>query len=183
MRDLNELSMKHTLSIANIKGFTLIELLVVLTLAAILTLQVVPAFHQLVQSLRISTLASNIERTLRFARSRAVFDRQQIGICPSADGAQCIASDNWSSGWITFVDQTEDNLRNENEIVIDVQVNSNNTEIRYNRTTPIIFNSKGRITQSGTIRLCDPNRLVSGVDLVMIHSARIRRQTNALPCR
>ena len=174
--------MKHTLCVAKITGFTLIELLVVLALAAILAVQVVPVFNELVQSVRISALASNIERTLRFARSAAVFGRQHVGICPSHDGNRCIASTDWSQGWITFEDQTRDNLRNENETVIDTHVTSNKTDVRYSRAAPIIFNSKGRITQSGTIRLCDPNRQVNGVDIVMIHSARVRRQTNTLPC-
>ena len=177
-----ELIMKISHTAADVKGFTLVELLAVLTLTAILALQAVPAFNELIQFVRISSLASNIERTLRFARSKAVFDRQQVGICPSVDGYWCIASTDWSGGWITFVDETGDRTRNEGETVLDVQENTKNIAVRYNRTTPISFNSNGRITQSGTIRICDPSRRVNGVDLVMIHSARVRRQTTTLPC-
>jgi prepilin-type N-terminal cleavage/methylation domain-containing protein len=174
--------MKSIRLITDRNGFTLMELLIVLTIAAILTFQIVPSFARLIQSMRISAAASNMERTLRIARSAALLRRELIRICPSEDGYWCSNNNDWSTGWITYVDQTGEAIRNPEDIIIATQGPYKAIGIYYNRGGRVSVNALGRITQSGTIRICDRKYPDNSVNLVMIHSARLRRERGRESC-
>lgn len=85
-------------------GFTLIELMMAVFLAAVLLTLAVPSFDRTITSNRVQTHARDLASALSFARSEAVARSSFIGICGSADQANCNASNDWSSGWIVFMD-------------------------------------------------------------------------------
>lgn len=174
--------MKSMRSTTGRNGFTLIELMIVLSIASILTFQIVPSFARLIQSMRISTAVSNMERTLRIARSAALLRREPIRICPSEDGYWCSNNNDWSTGWITYVDRNGEATRNPEDNIIATQGPYKQVSIYYNRGSRVSVNALGRITRSGTIRICDRKYPDNSVNLVMIHSARLRRESGRESC-
>lgn len=88
------------------QGFTLIELLVVLAVAGILLGIGVPSFNEAVKESRISSQYNAMVGSLYLARSEAVKGPGQVTVCPKneIDSEQCGQKDDWSNGWIVFID-------------------------------------------------------------------------------
>jgi type IV fimbrial biogenesis protein FimT len=85
-------------------GFTLIELLFTIALAAILTSLAAPSVTKLFKTNRVQTEASSLVGDLMLARTEAVKRGQNVSVCVSSDGATCLATNTWQSGWIVFPD-------------------------------------------------------------------------------
>ena len=83
------------------KGFTLVELMVTLAVLAIVLSMAAPSFSSMLQENRASTLGSELQGALQFARSEAVKRRQSVVICRSnAAGSSCENGTDWSGGWL-----------------------------------------------------------------------------------
>lgn len=85
-------------------GFTLAELMATLAVSGVLLAIGVPAFRQLVESMRISAAFHGTTVSLSAARMAAVSRNQPVTVCPSADGRHCRRDRVWEDGWITFLD-------------------------------------------------------------------------------
>lgn len=85
-------------------GFTLIELLTVIALVAILLMIAAPSLRNLIQKNRIASEVSTFMADVKFARSEAMKRGLTVSLCPSSDGATCLGSNIWQSGWIVFYD-------------------------------------------------------------------------------
>lgn len=87
-------------------GLTLIELLVVLAVMGVLAAFAVPTFVTMIQNNRVANEVNGFVGDLQFARSEAIKEGQPVTICTSTDGATCLGSTNWQSGWIVFANPT-----------------------------------------------------------------------------
>lgn len=87
-------------------GFSLVELVVALAVAAVLLGVGVPSFTAALKNARIGAQYSQAVRSLLLARSEAVKSGQFVVVCSrSAPGSeQCGDADDWSNGWIVYVD-------------------------------------------------------------------------------
>ncbi len=85
-------------------GFTLIELMFTIALAAILTALAAPTVQKLFKTNRVQTEASSFVGDLMVARTEAVKRGQNVSACVSSDGATCLTTNTWQSGWIVFPD-------------------------------------------------------------------------------
>ncbi len=83
-------------------GFTLIELMAAIAIAAIVLTIAIPSFIETVKNNRLTVVANDFVTTVNIARSESVKRGQRVTICKSSDGATCIASGDWSQGWIVF---------------------------------------------------------------------------------
>jgi type IV fimbrial biogenesis protein FimT len=86
---------------------TLLELLITLGILGIMSAIAVPSLMDTLSRMSVNTATRNINTALSLARSEAVKRGRDVSICPSADGADCLAGD-WSVGWIVFVDANND---------------------------------------------------------------------------
>ncbi len=96
-------------------GLTLVELLVALTIAVIVTTIAVPSFRWMILDTRLSTSVNDLVHDLALARSNAVIRGRPVVLCPSTDGAHCLAAPEWHRGWIVFVDSNRDRNRGPGE--------------------------------------------------------------------
>lgn len=86
----------------------MIELLVTIGIASILASIAVPAFTSVAQQFNVSAEVNDFSMDIQFARSEAIKRSMPITLCPSTDGATCISSTAWHSGWIIFTDPLAD---------------------------------------------------------------------------
>ncbi|OUS37615.1 hypothetical protein A9R01_04415 ['Osedax' symbiont bacterium Rs2_46_30_T18] len=125
------------------KGFTLVELMVAVSVTLLLLTVAVPSFNSTLINMRGSAVADSLVAALHFSRSEAISRNERIIICASADGATCVASTNWNSGWL-------------------VQRVADNSAIRYweisttgavitNSINSITYNAAGDVLAAGTL--------------------------------
>lgn len=102
-------------------GFTLTELLIALAITGILAMIGAPAMGSLLARTRTASAEAAIAGTLRHARSAAVLRNARVLVCPSRDGRQCSAGDDWQHGWIVAKDVDHDGEPDTGVPVITVQ--------------------------------------------------------------
>ena len=143
-------------------GFTLIELLIVVSIAAILLSLAVPAFDDMQKSNSVRSHQREYLSAFNYAKGEAVSRATVVSICPSDDSASCATADDWSEGWIIFVDNGEgggtygDGDRNGSETLLRIYdyQGSNLTRVVDATSTgteldSISWNHTGALTRSG----------------------------------
>ena len=91
-------------------GFTLIEMLVSILILTILLLLAIPSFSVLISNNRMISEVYVMRATINHARTEALARREPIVICPTTDGLACTDSNDWSAGYMTFVDTDDNNI-------------------------------------------------------------------------
>lgn len=86
------------------QGFTLVELVVTVALVAILATLAFPDYSEFVRQWRRDSATRALTTSLQLARSEAIKSTRKVMVCPSTDGASCVESTEWNTGWIVFVD-------------------------------------------------------------------------------
>ena len=100
------------------RGFTLIELVVTLAVASVLLVVAVPNIRTFVQNSRARTQINDLVTDLTYARSQAVKRGLSVGLCPSNDGATCLAQTSWQGGYLTFIDANLDGVLDTGDTVV-----------------------------------------------------------------
>jgi type IV fimbrial biogenesis protein FimT len=93
------------------RGFSLVELMVTLFVAAILLTMAVPSFQVMVEDNSLTSQINLFIGALSGARSEAVKRGQRVGLCKSANGSTCVTTGGYEQGWIVFVDNDNDGVR------------------------------------------------------------------------
>ena len=96
-------------------GFTLLDLLTTVGVLAIVLGLGVPSMTSLVRSNRIVAHTNEFIATINTARTEALNNVVQVTVCKSLDQASCNNSASWQDGWIVFIDNDEDEVRNLSE--------------------------------------------------------------------
>src|SRR5690625_5752590 len=86
-------------------GFTLVELLGVMSLLAVIVSAAVPAFNRLSERARAVASTNTLVAHFQLARNTAISRKTFVTVCPPAAGARCADNNEWSNGWMTFVDR------------------------------------------------------------------------------
>ncbi|MTZ14242.1 prepilin-type N-terminal cleavage/methylation domain-containing protein [Pseudomonas sp. JL972] len=90
------------------QGFTVVELLTTLALLAIIASIALPALADLIAYNRQQALLTQVQEAVQNARTKAVLHRQTIVLCGTQDATNC--SNNWSDGWLTRSETSQEVL-------------------------------------------------------------------------
>ncbi len=135
-------------------GFTLIELLVTIAVMVILITIAVPNFLTFIQGNRLTSQANDLVTALNYARSEAIKRGVRVTVCSSNDGASCLGSTTWDTGWIVFIDTNGDGAVGGEQIMLirDPLEAGNTMRTTLNRIT---YQNTGFSGMPATFRLCD----------------------------
>ncbi|VAX10037.1 hypothetical protein MNBD_GAMMA25-248 [hydrothermal vent metagenome] len=88
-------------------GLTLIELMVTLAVFAIITALAFPGFRLYQQNSNRVSQINDLVAVFNMTRSEAVKRNLAVTVCASTDQATCSNANNWTTGWIVFIDDNE----------------------------------------------------------------------------
>lgn len=141
-------------------GFTLIEMLVAVLILGVLLLVAAPGFSDLISNNRMVSEVYVMRATLSHARSEALARRAPVVVCPTTDGLACADSNDWSSGYMTFVDTDDNNVANPtdpDEDIIQWEARQSPVDILFdNASKRVRFGGQGvALGFEGTFTFCD----------------------------
>ncbi len=147
------------------EGFTLLEALVVLALLGILVSLAAPAMSRLQAAHQLQAQAQGFLDSLVLARSEALRRQQRISLCAQAAEGTCDSNGQWQQGWLVFVDENDNGVREAQEALIEAHVALPPAlHLRVTSTEKAYFsyNAEGRSAapngafMAGTWRFCRP---------------------------
>lgn len=156
------------------RGFTLIELIVTLAIAAIVLSVGVPSFRGVIMDNRLVTQSNQFVTSVKLARSAAVRYQRSATVCASAnfDAAvpTCAASNDWSIGWIVWVDKDRDAATDANEIISVFGPINGASTLSSATASSFTYDSRGfALTGGGDLTLCD-NRTAETGRLIRVNA-------------
>ncbi len=137
-------------------GFTLIELIITLTIIAILLGIVGPNMGTFVTSNRLTTQANEFIADLNLARSEAIKQASNVGVCASSTGTSCTG--NWQNGWIVFLDADASLGWTASDSVLRTHESLSGNNTLGGTQTTIVFNKSGVLASAaaaGNYTLCN----------------------------
>lgn len=154
-------------------GFTLIELLVTVTMVAILVAVAVPSFESSLARNGVQSHQRALKADFGFARAESISRGAPVVICGSANGTTCNASNDWSTGWLVFVDDgagmgasAGDGSRNGTEEILRVFDHDGDNTVTAvdsvsNAANVIAFNQRGYLLLRNGLTLERPSERVT----------------------
>ncbi|MFZ5486616.1 MAG: GspH/FimT family pseudopilin [Burkholderiaceae bacterium] len=88
-------------------GFTLIELMVSIAIVAIMLVVAAPSFRNFIRNSELTSLTNKLLAAINAARSEAMKYGQNAMVVPANGG------NDWTQGWIVFVDSNRNNSYDE----------------------------------------------------------------------
>jgi len=141
-------------------GFTLIEMLVAVLILGVLLLVAAPGFSDLISNNRMVSEVYVLRATLSHARSEALARRAPVVVCPTTDGLACADSNDWSTGYMTFVDTDNNNVANSADVdeeIIQWEARQSPVAIGFDNVSKRVrFGGQGiALGFDGTFTFCD----------------------------
>ncbi|NMM08469.1 GspH/FimT family pseudopilin [Polaromonas sp.] len=103
------------------RGFTAIEILVVVGIIGILAALAGPSFTPLIERWRVRQAVENMTSTIYYARSEAIKRGGNITVLKNILTAECpqaSTTQEWSCGWMVFVDSNDSGTRQNTELIL-----------------------------------------------------------------
>ena len=88
----------------NARGFTLVELAISLAIGALLITIALPNMRIVAINNQITTQTNELVTAFNLARMEAIRRGTPVSVCASANQSSCSGANDWSTGWILFVD-------------------------------------------------------------------------------
>jgi type IV fimbrial biogenesis protein FimT len=156
-------------------GFTLYELLMTLALVAIVATVGVPSFGSLLANSRLRAEANALFESVHLARKESIVRRRAVTLCPSLDGLSCDPGNQWSAGWIRFVNTDRDDppIRDDEEPILYHHVVQPGSLIDSNRKGFTLRSTELRAT-NGTLIVCDAMDRAEARAVVVSYTGRPR---------
>jgi type IV fimbrial biogenesis protein FimT len=170
------------MSVRRESGLTLVELLITLSVLAILTTLVGPAFSETIKENRMAAQANNFLGDLLLARSEAGKRNGNIRVCASSDNVSCDLSlgKRWESGWIVWQDADGDSTVDPVEIIrANAGSEGTNSVLGLGNIDNLIeFDAQGKIAGVGSFTFCDSRGATHAKSIVIGPSGRARIVTH-----
>jgi len=176
-----------TSSIGRLAGLTLVELATCLCVLSIITAIAAPSMAALLERQHAVAATNALVTQLAMARMAAISRRGTAVFCPSASGNSCDAGNDWSGGWLLFLDRDGNRRPDQpNDIV-----SADNTPLsRHLRLTSSTGRSQVRYLSDGrsagtnlTISICNRSgKLLSSVVVNNAGRARSERPSKPTAC-
>jgi type IV fimbrial biogenesis protein FimT len=156
-------------------GFSLYELLITLAIAALVMTLGVPSFARIAADQRIRAEIDPLFHAIHLARKISITRRQVVTLCPSLDRQQCHESNDWSTGWILFVNADRDlpAYRDDGEPLLKVHGVNPRVRVHANRQSFTLRATELRAT-NGTLVFCDRGEQTQNRALVVSYTGRPR---------
>ncbi len=159
-------------------AFTLIELMIAIAVAAVVLTLGVPSFSNVMERNQLSASINNVVASLNFARSEAVKRNRRVSVCHSNDLNSCSGL-NYGDGWIIFVDDDEDGIRDDPQDEILIVNESLDTTLSLGTNFSGVgenfsFRSNGRTNKQGRFVLCKAGNLNKSKAVFITFSGRVR---------
>ncbi len=137
-------------------GYSLYELVVTLGIASVLFGLGLPAFDGLIADKRLRAETDALFHAAHLGRQESIIRRRVVTICPSTDGEFCDPGNNWSDGWILFVNESRASReeRDPGEPILMRHEVADAIEIQANRRHFSFRSTELRAT-NGTLIACD----------------------------
>lgn len=157
------------------KGYSLYELLLTMGLVAMVLTVGLPSFGTLVASNRLRTEVDALFHAIHLARKESVVRRRVVSICPSVNGMECGAREDWSTGWMLFVNTDRDwpARRDPAETVLSWSRVRPEHRVLANRDSFSLRSTELRAT-NGTLVFCDRAGRAKPRALVISYTGRPR---------
>ena len=171
-------------------GFTLLELMLVIAIMALLVSVAAPSWRSFIASQHHSIAVNELIAALRFTRSEAIKSGQRVTACTRIGTAQTCGGEQWSNGWLVFIDSNNNSTREANEKLLkqhsslhrQVNASGNRFVKKYISYTPLGMarradtNSRTRGgLQLGTLSVCTSG-FKHGHKLVLNRSGRVAKR-------
>ncbi|MGH8054153.1 MAG: GspH/FimT family pseudopilin [Stenotrophomonas sp.] len=179
-------SRRH-LSAALRQGFTLVELIVCMAVIALLAALATPSLSALLERHRAITAEHALINHLQLARITAVTRRKPAVLCPSLDGWHCSGRNDWSIGWLVFVDHHGKRVPGDPADIVRGDNHPTSSKLRLISTrgrSSIRYLPDGRSTGSNlTISICSKDgAMLSQIIVNNAGRARSQRPKTPRPC-
>lgn len=150
-------------------GLTLIEILIALSIFAIVLVAATPSFDSTIKRNRVAAQLRDVKSDLNLARSEAISRAKPVVVCGSSNGTTCNDSNDWSTGWIVFIDDgagggtARDSIQNGGEEVLRAKLNDSGDNLQViNASSTAVkalsFSTRGYLGSSDeniTVKLCE----------------------------
>lgn len=156
-------------------GFSLYELLITLAIASTVLGLGIPSFARIAAEQRIRAQIDPVFHAIHLARKISITRRQVVTLCPSLDRQQCATSNDWSAGWILFVNADRDlpARRDNDEPLLEFHAGDPRIRIHANRRSFTLRSTELRAT-NGTFIFCDRAARSPARALVVSYTGRPR---------
>jgi type IV fimbrial biogenesis protein FimT len=170
-------------------GFTLVELLAALGIAALLLVMGSATVGTWIPRYQQRNAAEALAGALQRARGEALKRNERVDLCASLDHVTCDAAGRWQAGWIVFVDENRNGVRDAAEPLVHVEtpaganidVTGNKPVATYVSYTPFGHTrlNSGAL-QMGTFTVCKTG--LTAIQVVLANGGRPRIQEVPIPC-
>lgn len=134
----------------NCDGFTLLELIVTLAVAAVLVSLTAPSVGQFIGRAQRDRDVNELRAEIILARTEAIRRSSNVGICASSNLTSC--GDDWSKGWIVYIDSNRDGSFTSGEEVIRRHTPAPSGLSVSASVTDVTFVARGSTADTGGIR-------------------------------
>ena len=157
-------------------GLTLLELMIVVGTVGVLAAFSTTQFMSAREAVRSAGAQSDLMESLVLAVKRATFTGSEAVLCP-ANGRSCLATNDWTGGWVVFDDVDADRQVGAAERVVkSVAAPGGNVRLRTSvgRTRLVFQPNGGNSGSNATFVLCDGRGPDKAVAIVLSNEGRIR---------
>jgi len=162
-----------------VKGFTLIELMMTLAVAAIILTIAIPSFTTFTQKSRLTKQVNLLAASIATARGEAAKRGARVVVCasdsPTATTPACSGTiDNWSNGWVVFIDSDNDLTVDAASDVVATFQTENGVSVMNDAAVTLVFNPDGSTTNADLLKfaICDSRGKDQGKELTVATTGR-----------